>query len=541
MKIALAQINPTIGDFEGNLQQIEVSLARAENAGVDLCVFPQMAITGYPPRGLLKHSKFVSDNLKHLDQLISRPGKTAAVVGYVRPVPNSLANRLENVAALIAGQEIVSTHVKSRLLESEDSDELVYFDSAPSVKAVDFGGVKIGICFYDDLLNPSDLPGENKERDPVSELVEQGSEVIVAIAASQFDIGTRSQRRKVLTETARNHSRPVLFVNQVGGDDEIVLDGGSIAIGPDGEILASAFELKEDFITVDIETMTGDQHMRPLDDEDALTEALVLGTRDYTQKSGFKSVVLELGGDIGSSVVAAIAARALGPENVFGVILPSRFTSDARIEDAFSLAHNLGIHSQVIELDPIFQAYAQSIEPALSMPSMTKLEGSTGKRIRAMTLMSLSNAFGHLVMSTFNRSQLYIGKTALSGDMAGGLAVISDVSRTTLERIALRINVKHRVIPSAILDSDAQITLASNGGEQVSYTVIDAILERLLDRNLSAAATVSEGFDEATVSTIARLVRVNEHKRRQAPPGIKISTQTRSGCRIVPLGHQFSI
>jgi NAD+ synthase (glutamine-hydrolysing) len=526
MKIALAQINPQIGDFVGNMRKIEEALEKAEERGSKLAVFPEMALTGYPPKDLLGQNRFVGENLKCLDRLARKTKKVAAIIGYVRPNPKPEGKPLQNAAALIADGEIVSTHAKTLLPSYEEFDELSYFEPADTVSIVDYCGFKLGISICEDICNPSDFRVPRAlSNDPVTELVELGAEVIINISASPFSLGMRNERAQKLKEVAMKHSRPVVFVNQVGGNDELVFDGHSLAIDPGGKLIGRCREFAEDLIVVDIETGKGEVRDIAPNDEAAALDALTLGVRDYAVKCGFKSAVLGLSGGIDSSMVATIATRALGPENVLGVAMPSMYSSSASLADAESLVNNLGINFQVLEIKSLFEAFTAALATVFKGLSSDVTEENLQARVRAVLLMALSNKFGHLLLSTGNRSEAATGYATLYGDMAGGLSVLADIPKTLVYRLADEVNREASVIPRSIIDKAPSAELKPGQKDEdslPSYQILDPILERLLDQRLGTDTVVAEGFDEKTVREVARLIRTSEYKRRQAPPGLKI-------------------
>ncbi len=543
MRIALAQINPTVGDFDGNLRRIEASLSRAEQRGADLCVLPEMTIIGYPPQDLLERSRFVGDNLEYLEQLAKKTTNIAAIVGYVRPSPKTVGKSLENVAALIADGEIVSTHAKTLLPTYDVFDERRYFEPGDAVRAIDYMGTRLGISICEDIWNTADVGnGRGYDYDPIADLVKQGAEVIINISASPFTFEKRKTRKEMLEAVAKRHSRPVVFVNQVGGNDELVFDGHSIAIDSDGTTMARAHEFAEDLVIVDLESGEGDIHDVCSSNEAAVIDALTLGTRDYVEKCGFGSVVIGLSGGIDSAMVATVAARAMGPSNVTGVSMPSRYSSQGSLDDAAELARNLGIKYQVLPIDDLFQAFLDSLSPVFEGLEQDVTEENIQARVRGVLLMGIANKFNSLVLSTGNKSESATGYATLYGDMAGGLAVISDVPKTLVYRLAEEINRDGEVIPRAIIEKPPSAELRPDQKDEDSlpaYTVLDPLLERLVDQGLSAETVISEGFDEKTVLMVARLVQLSEYKRRQAPPGIKVTSKAFGFGRRMPITNHW--
>jgi NAD+ synthetase len=546
MKIALAQLDPTIGDFDGNRHKIERALAESKRRGAELCVLSEMVITGYPPQDLLEQEPFVARNLAVLDQLVATAGKLgiAAVAGFVRRSQSSAGKPLENAAALVAGGEIVSVHTKTLLPTYDVFDERRYFAPADRVTTVDHAGLRLGISICEDIWNTpgSELHG-SYDRDPIADLVEQGAELLVNVSASPFTLNKRAARPAMLREAAIRHGRPVVYVNQVGGNDDLIFDGHSLALGPDGTLMARAREFAEDLVLVDIASGKGDVHEPLPSDEDAVIDALTLGTADYAAKCGFGSAVLGLSGGIDSAVVAALAARALGPENVHAVAMPSRYSSSESTADARQLADNLGIQLQTIPIDDQFQGFLDLLVPLFGDRPPDVTEENLQARLRAVILMALSNKLGHLLLATGNKSEVATGYCTLYGDMAGGLAVLADVPKTLVYRLAERLNTERELIPRAIIDKPPSAELRQDQRDADSlppYDLLDAIIERHVREGRDVEAIIGEGFDEQTVRRVAGLVAAAEHKRRQAPPGLKITAKAFGFGRRMPLAQRWN-
>ncbi len=534
MKIALAQINPIVGDFVGNLRQIEGALEKAIEKRADLCVFPEMAITGYPPQDLLERSRFVGDNLTCLEQLAKKTKDIAAIVGYVRPSQRAGGRQLENTAALISDGEIVSTHAKVLLPTYNVFDEVRYFEPAEVVRAVDFLGVRLGILICEDICGSSGMWAERHHgRDPSAELVKQGAEVLIAIAATPFIYEKREERLQMITEVARRHSRPVIFVNQVGGNDSLVFDGHSLVLDSGGEIIACAGEFTEDFVCVDMESETGDIHGVCPNREAAVIEALSLGTRDFALKNGYSSLVLGLSGELDSSVVASVAARALGSENVYGVSLPSRDSAADSRAAAAALAEKLGINYFALEIDELFRFFADKLEPLFGDQGFNTTEMGFRSGIREVLLRALSNRYGCLLLSTADRTEMATGNTSIYGDITGGLSVLGDIPKTLVFRLAEEINREDEIISNTILETEAPV------GSGPPCSILDPILERLLTQELSAETVISEGFEEAVVLEISRQVHANQYRRRQAPPCLKVTSRVLGFERRMPIAQHW--
>jgi NAD+ synthetase len=545
MRIALAQLDPTIGDFAGNRDKILNALEASRGKGADLCVFPEMAITGYPPHDLLERERFVSQGLEVLDALAKATGSggPAAVLGFVRRNPSRVGKPLQNAAALLAGGKIVSEHAKALLPTYDVFDERRYFEPATEVSPIDFAGRRLGISICEDIWNTgaSTEPGLYN-RDPIAEIVGLGAEIVINVSASPFTLEKRTARQRMLADAARAHGRPVVFVNQVGGNDDLIFDGQSAAYGADGALLARAREFAEDLILVDLDTGSGELRDRLPSNEDAAIEALALGTRDYVTKCGFASVVLGLSGGIDSAMVAAIAARALGPENVQAVAMPSRYSSPASHDDAEQLAHNLGIHFRAIPIDELFQGFLDALAPTFEGLAPDVTEENIQARLRAVVLMALSNKLGHLLLTTGNKSEAATGYCTLYGDMAGGLAVLSDVPKTLVYRLARHLNRDRQVIPQSIVDKPPSAELRADQKDEDSlppYEVLDEIIRLHVDEGNDRDAIVAAGFDEQVVADALGLIRRSEYKRRQAPPGLKITSKAFGFGRRIPMAQRW--
>jgi len=544
MRIALAQLNPTIGDFAGNRDKIANALAEARARRADLCVLPELAISGYPPHDLLERERFVAEGLEILGRLAQATRRgPAAVIGTVIRNPGGVGKPLQNAAALLADGEIVSTHAKVLLPTYDVFDERRYFEPAAEVSPVELLGRRLGVSVCEDIWNTAGSPIQGLyDRDPVAELVDLGAELLINVSASPFTLEKRTARQQMLADAARRHARPVIFVNQVGGNDDLIFDGGSSAHGADGALLARARDFSEDLILVDLDSGEGEIRDGLETDEDAALEALCLGTRDYVNKCGFGSVVLGLSGGIDSALVAAIAARALGPANVHAVAMPTRFSSPASRTDAEQLARNLGIHFRVLPIDELFQGFLDALAPIFDGLAPDVTEENVQARVRAVVLMALSNKLGHLLLTTGNKSELATGYCTLYGDMAGGLAVLSDVPKTLVYRLAERLNQEREVIPLAIVDKAPSAELRENQQDQDSlppYEVLDAIVRLHVDQGLDRDAITAAGHDEQIVRDVIAMVQQSEYKRRQAPPGLKITSKAFGFGRRVPMAQRW--
>ncbi len=500
MKIALGQLDPTIGDFEGNLRLARQAMDQARAAGADLLVLPELMVCGYPPRDLLERDAFLHASGRALDDLCaSARGSLAVVVGFPEVLPEVRAGRhVANSAALIDDGKIVAIRRKSLLPTYDVFDEWRYFEPATTVAPVPFRGRSLGISICEDIWNDGDFwPRRLYREDPVEKLVKAGADILVNIAASPYTVEKRRLRPRMLASVARHWRCPLLFVNQVGGQDDLVFDGSSLAFDAQGEVIARGAEHATDLVVVDIDTGQGD--LRPLGESDACSalEALVLGTRDYARRCGFAGALVGLSGGIDSAVVACIASRALGPESVLGVAMPSRYSSDHARRDAADLAKNLGIEFREISIEPMFAAYLDALAPAFAGREPDVTEENLQARIRGGLLMALSNKFGKLLLSTGNKSEIATGYCTLYGDTNGGLAVISDVPKTWVYRIAREINADAPAIPASTLTKPPSAELRPGQVDQDSlppYDVLDAILAAHVEDGLDTQALVDKGF-----------------------------------------------
>jgi NAD+ synthetase len=560
VKIALAQINPTVGDFDGNRRLVLDALAEAEARGAALAIFPELALCGYPPKDLLERPAFVAAARASLDALAAaRAGATtAALVGFPERSETSDGHGLYNSAALIDGGRVAHIVRKSLLPTYDVFDERRYFDPATEVAPISFRGRMLGVSICEDIWNDADFwPARLYRSDPIEALVRAGAEIILNLSASPFTIEKRHLRPRMLAATARRWRRPLLFVNQVGGQDDLVFDGASLALDATGQVIARAAEHASDLVIAEVgadsQIVAGDAELRPFEpsDEKSALEALALGTRDYARRCGFSRALLGLSGGIDSALVACLAARALGPANVLGVAMPSRYSSPGSLADAEALAKNLGIAFTVVSIEPMFAAYLETLAPALdgfAPPSSPEAAEAAADltaqnlqaRVRGAILMALSNRQGRLLLSTGNKSEIATGYCTLYGDMAGGLAVISDVPKTLVYRLARAVNESGPVIPEATLTKAPSAELRPDQTDQdslPSYDLLDAILDAHLVRGLDVPALVAQGFDAAVARDVVRRVQQSEYKRRQMAPGLKITGKSFGPGRRYPIAR----
>ena len=544
MKIACAQINPTVGDIDGNLAKIIENVEKAKELGAELILFPELALTGYPPRDLLERNHFIDRNLAALDELAPKIVGITAIVGFVDRNPLPEGKPLYNAAAVIGDGEIISIHYKSLLPTYDVFDEDRYFEPAKGNAPVMIGGKRVAITICEDIWT-DEICGPRKlyHHDPLAEMAKKELDLIVNIAASPYFTGKEKMRIDLLKNQAAAYGVPIIMCNQVGGNDELVFDGSSVCVAPDGKILSRAHSFEEDLTFTDLGYGAGDMHGEEFEDARMAYKALVLGTRDYCRKCGFEKALLGLSGGVDSAVVAAVAAEALGSDNVTGVTMPSKFSSTQSTADAEALAKNLGINLVNIPIHKVHAAYLEQLGPHFAGRPENATEENIQARIRGNTLMALSNKFGSIVLSTGNKSETSVGYTTLYGDMAGGLAVVSDVPKTLLYRLAREvINHGHEVIPSTILDKAPTAELRPNQKDTdflPPYDVLDPILEMFVEQCKSAEEIIEAGHDAATVHDVIRKVELNEYKRRQAAPGIKITGKSFGVGRRYPIARRI--
>src|SRR5262249_41031482 len=546
MKIALAQFNPTVGDFAGNSTQILRLAEQARARGADLAVFSELCLCGYLPLDLLERPAFIDRNqveLKSLAKKLPLP----AVVGYVGKIKNGngTGRTIANKAALIEGGRVVFEQAKMLLPTYDVFDESRYFQPADRQSAYSLGSETLGITVCEDAWNDKNFWAVRRyERDPVTEIVGQGSTVLLNISASPYTINKRTLRFEMLKSIAVHHKRPIVYVNQVGGDDSLIFDGGSMVITPDGKIGAQGAGFAEDLIFFDTATGKGDIHEQPKEEIAYAYEALVTGTRDYVCKCGFKKVVIGLSGGIDSAVVACIAVAALGRENVLGVSMPGPFSSEGSRVDAGDLARNLGIEMLTIPITNVYSAYCEAMAEAFEGRPPDVTEENFQARIRGNYLMGISNKFGHMVLSTGNKSELAVGYCTLYGDMAGGLAVISDVPKLMVYELATFINRERELVPQNTIDKAPSAELRPNQKDQDSlppYDVLDRILKSYIE-DLQSPQEIADhyDFDLQMVRDIALRVDRNEYKRKQAAPGLKITSRAFGFGRPFPIAQRFT-
>ena len=549
MRLALAQLNFTVGAFDDNFQKMARAAGRAIEADADLAVFSELATTGYPPRDLLNHPRFVQRSLDLLAGLAAlSTERTAFLIGCVQRNSSTSGKGLYNSVALCQGGRVVGVRHKSLLPTYDVFDEDRYFEPAASIEPLVLGGVPLGVTICEDVWNdPQFWPRRLYHRDPVQQLADQGAEVFINVSASPFTLEKADLRRRMIRQAAIEHRRHFFYVNQVGGNDEIVFDGHSIGIAPDGREIVRAAEFAEDFILVDI-PVRSDRRSPPqvrevsTTPEEAAYRALVLGLGDYARKCGFTKAVLGLSGGIDSALTACLAVDALGREHVLGVAMPTRHSSAGSLDDAAALSANLGIEHRVIPIDAIYQAHLDALAPAFAGRPADTTEENIQARVRGAVLMALSNKLGALLLSTGNKSEVAVGYCTLYGDMCGGLALISDVPKTLVYRIARFINRGREIIPASTITKEPSAELRPDQRDSDSlpaYDVLDPIIQAYVEDALDVDAIVALGHDRAVVLDVIRLIDGSEYKRRQAAPGIKISSKAFGIGRRYPIAANY--
>jgi NAD+ synthase (glutamine-hydrolysing) len=564
IRIAAAQINTVVGDLAGNAQRILDAYDRAEEAGCDLVVFPELSLTGYPPEDLLLRPAFVSQQVEMLDKVAARTGRCVAVIGFVEP-----GRDLSNAAAVCAQGRVHGTYRKQLLPNYSVFDEQRYFAArtdAPTLFVI--AGTRVGVTICEDAWSPNG---------PILEAAAGGAELVVNLNASPYYEGRLIERETMLATRAADASVPIVYANLVGGQDELVFDGASLVYNEQGHMIARAKQFVEDLLIVDVdvvptfrkrqldprgrlrapqltEVLVSDAH--PLD---ALTaprieplfarvrevyEALVVGTRDYVRKNGFSDVLIGISGGIDSSLVATIAVDALGAEHVRGVLMPSRYSSEGSVTDAQALARNLGIETYTVPIEPAHRAFEEMLAPVFENTPANVAEENVQARIRGNVWMTISNKFGWLVLTAGNKSEMATGYATLYGDMAGGFAVIKDVPKTLVYELCRERNARagRELIPQAVLDKPPSAELAPGQVDADSlppYDVLDPIIEGYVEEDLSVGELVARGHDAELVRRVARMIDRNEYKRRQAPPGVRVSPKAFGKDRRLPITNRW--
>jgi len=541
MKISVCQTNPIIGDFDHNIALMRSAIERAETEGCTLVIFPEMSLMGYPPKDLLEKPLFIRENLKRLEELARSVTRISVICGFVDRNPSPTGKPLINAVALLQGGRIAARAGKKLLPSYDVFDETRYFEPAPESLRFVLDGMRCGVTICEDIWNLGDIPGIPKyEENPVTDLAAQGMDLLINISASPYTLGKEELRLEILRRLARSHRITAVYCNQVGGNDDLLFDGSGMVVDPQGRLVCLGRQFESDQFIWD-----SGRHYPEIRDpwppyEESVLHGLIMGTRDYTRKCGFRKVLVGLSGGIDSSLVACIAAGALGPENVTGVSMPSPYTSDMSKEDALRLAANLGIHFLEIPIQELFEAFLTALKPFFMGLRPDETEENIQARIRGNLLMALSNKFNSLLLTTGNKSEFAMGYCTLYGDLSGGLAVISDLPKTFCYRVAEFINREKEIIPRRVITRPPSAELRPNQTDQDSlppYEILDDILEAAVEKNMGPEEIVARGHEPQVVEDVLRRLVLNEYKRRQAPPGLKITSKAFGYGRRYPIAR----
>lgn len=548
MKIVLAQQNPTVGDLQGNIQIIRQVIERTSSDHPDLMIFSELFLTGYPPRDLLDRRDFIDaagNALNDLLELSKHYPDVGILTGTIIPTGKKTGNGLYNAAVFIENGKLLFTQKKTLLPTYDVFDEARYFDPADDIDVFVYKNERLGIVICEDSWNDSELlPKGLYPVDPMNTLLRKNPTLLINLSASPFYLGKPRIRYELIHSHAIRFKAPFILVNQVGGNDELIFDGHSFMASSDGNLIAQLPGFSTEMKLIDTQLPHDSLVFSHVHMETSLHQCLCLGIGDYLHKCGFKKAVIGLSGGIDSAVVCALAASAIGPENVLGVAMPSRYSSKESVEDAEALANNLGIQFKIIPIDPIFQSYLDTLTPHFENQPPGVAEENIQARIRGNILMGLSNKFGYLALSTGNKSEMSVGYCTLYGDMSGGLSVIADVPKMMVYALARFINSKKAIIPERILTKPPSAELKFNQKDEDSlppYETLDRILYLYLDKGYSRESIVLEGHDSAMVDWVINTVWKNEYKRRQAAPALKVTTKAFGMGRRMPIAAKKSI
>jgi NAD+ synthetase len=548
MIIGLLQLNSTVGDFAANRQKLLAGYEKARALGAGFVLAPELFLCGYPPRDLLLRADFVEANLAALAETAMSVGAIPLCVGYVDQNPERPGRALRNAAAVLKNGKIVWRTHKCLLPTYDVFDEDRYFEPAKTIAPFEFNGHKFGITICEDIWNDEDFwPKRLYRRDPLKELIAQGADIILNLSASPWHDGKEKMRLEMLRRAARDERVPLVQVNLVGANDELIFDGHSVALDSRGEVTALGKGFAEEILVVEL----GESRKQKTESrndfpprEQLLFSALSLGIRDYVHKCGFKSAIVGLSGGIDSALVAVLAADALGADKVLGVSMPARYSSEGSLSDAEALSKNLGIRYEVLPIEPVFKSVENQLAKAFAGTKPNEAEENVQSRLRGVTLMALSNKFGALVLTTGNKSEMAVGYCTLYGDMCGALAPLADVFKTDIYKIARRVNRDRETIPAASLTKPPSAELRPNQTDQDSlppYETLDQILEAYIVQNLSQEEIIQNGFDAGVVNDVINKINFSEYKRRQAAPGLKVSPRAFGIGRRIPIAQRFRL
>lgn len=543
MKIGFLQLNSTIGDFAANVKKLVAGYEKAVGLGAEFILAPELFLCGYPPRDLLLRPDFIDANLAALDDVAKKIGQVPLCVGFVDRNSERPGRALRNAAAILQNGKIVWRTNKCLLPTYDVFDEDRYFEPSKTIAPFEFNGGKQAITICEDIWNDEDFwPDRLYRRDPVKEAIAQGAQVILNISASPWHDGKENVRLEMLRRVARDEKIPLAQVNLVGANDELIFDGHSVALDANGHVIAMGKGFEEDIFVADLgaKPATATPPFPPR--EAQIFSALSLGIRDYVRKCGFKSVILGLSGGIDSALTAVLAADALGKENVLGVAMPARYSSEGSLTDARALAKNLALRLELLPIEPVFQSVEEQLKNVFANLKPDQTEENLQSRLRGTTLMALSNKFNALVLTTGNKSEMAVGYCTLYGDMNGALAPLADIFKTDVYKIAHWVNREHEIIPRDSIDKPPSAELRPNQKDQDSlppYETLDAILDLYVVKNFSRDEIVKRGFDAAIVQDVLNKINFTEYKRRQAAPGLKISPRAFGMGRRIPIAQRF--
>jgi NAD+ synthetase len=560
MIIGLLQLNSTVGDFPANCEKLLAAYAEAVARGAEFVAAPELFLCGYPPRDLLERADFVEANLQALATVAAAIGNVPLCVGYVEQNSERPGRALKNAAAVLRQGAVAWRTAKSLLPTYDVFDEDRYFEPAAKVEPFVFGGQRLGLTICEDIWNDEDFwPTRLYRRDPVRELVSQGAEVILNISASPWHEGKERTRLEMLRRVARDEKIPLAQVNAIGANDELIFDGHSVVLDAGGDVVALGQGFREQVLVAELRAAsrgiaTAPAESRPTASpgvggdfpprEEMLFSALSLGVRDYVRKCGFKSVIIGLSGGIDSALIAAIAVDAVGAENVLGVSMPARYSSQGSMTDAEQLARNLGIRHETLPIEPVFESVEAQLKKLFAGTKPNEAEENVQSRLRGVTLMALSNKFGGLVLTTGNKSEMAVGYCTLYGDMNGALAPIADVLKTDVYKIARWVNREREIIPPNSIAKPPSAELRPNQTDQDSlppYEILDAILDLYVVKNLGKAEIIARGYAPTLVNDVVNKINFSEYKRRQAAPGLKVSPRAFGMGRRIPIAQRFRV
>jgi NAD+ synthase (glutamine-hydrolysing) len=549
MKITLAQLNPVVGDLSGNLNKLANALSQASQDSSDLLVLPELFLVGYPPKDLLERRWFIQRVKETIDKSVRMSKdypETGILFGAPLPTGKEIGKGLYNSALLVHQGKIVSVHHKSLLPTYDVFDETRYFDPASELSIISFKGEKLGISICEDAWNDPKLwpRGRFYARDPISELASKGASLFINISASPFEIGKEEIRYRLIRSHAQRHKTPFVFVNQIGGNDELIFDGRSLCVDKNGEPITVFPAWTEKVETIDTKRSGTPSLYEPQEKIESVHDALILGIRDYMRKCGFSQAVIGLSGGIDSALVCCLAKEALGGKNVMGISMPSPFSSEGSVEDSKKLAEKIGIQFKVIPISSIYDSYLKILEEYFKGKEFDVTEENVQARIRGNILMAFSNKFGYLVLSTGNKSELAVGYCTLYGDMSGGLSVLSDVPKTLVYELANYINRQSEIIPQKIIQKAPSAELKLNQVDQDTlppYPMLDKILHHYIEEENSPEEIIGMGFDPETVKWVVRTVERNEYKRSQAAPGLKVTSKAFGVGRRMPIAAKHDL